>query len=181
MAKPARSELFSWRLPIVFTLLLIGGMGASFAWANSGATRFYTDPRHAGVECNVAAGLAAELAAEKPGAAFEGTLVGIAPEHEPTLFSNSAKSLLVWPLKFYCGNAFAKRGLTIISEMPSEHASSARYRFSRIALSEGGRVATVGMTRWCNGACDSAHLETVWRLDRQHWVLVRRTTISIVD
>lgn len=166
---------------MVFALLLIGGMGASFAWANSGPARFYTDPSRVAVECEVAASLGAELAAERPGAAFWGTLVGIAPDRQSTLLSRSARTLLVWPLKFDCSNALAKRGLTVVTEMPSEIASPAWYRFSRIALSENGRVATVGMTVWCFSVCDSAQFETIWRQKGRHWGLVKRVRTTIID
>jgi hypothetical protein len=178
MSKPARSDLFSWRLPFFFTLLLIGGMGASFAWANSGPARFYTDPSHAVTECNTAASIAAELAAKQPDATFRATLVGIAPDPQSTLLYRSARALLIWPLEFDCSDAFAKRGLTIAADSPSGNVWPARYRFSRIALSDDGHVAVVAVVASCGGEC-AGGFEEIWRQEGRRWVMVKRVSTWI--
>lgn len=182
MSKPTRSELFSWRLPFFFALLLVVSMGASFAWANSGPARFYTDPSHAAAECNVAASLAAELTAEQPGAIFRPTLVGIAPDLQFKTLYSSAKAVFVWPLEFDCSDSFAKRSLSVAVNSPSWNGSLGWYSFSRVALSDGDRVATVGITAlFCSPECGGAQYETVWRSEGRRWFLVKRINTAIIN
>ena len=175
---------FSFWMPLVLVLLMVGAPTVLCLWANSGEARAYTDASRKGAECNVAAAIAQEMSLQiatknqrlASRISFSPLLYGTPPpadyeERESVL--DTLRSALVMPMRFDCSAEFKRYHLKIAAPgIPwRDDFVRRKYWFSRIALSENDTEARVAVGMSCGSRCGGGTLE-VWQKKHGRWTQV---------